>query len=225
MRIILLAMVMLLTAFGRAAGHSGHGGSTEVRVFPDKMKIVIRTTLPFAWARLGAAAPARADQDGRTAALPLLVAAAPSMLRVTEGGVPMKPTDVDCMFELEDHVAFILNFPRPTKWPVELDAQYVRTLGELDTATVTVYDQTASRFARDIMPLLEKNVFEGDSMVSFSLGPAPVAQEIKQPAANAAAPKTVTDKGPADFMAVFLIAAALIVVSGWFWMKRRPRAK
>ena len=211
---------VLLAWVGQAAAHSGHGSTTDIHVYADNMKVVIRTSIPLAWARLDHRAPAMADEEGRKTALPLLIAAAPSLVQLTADGTPLEPLTADCMFEVGDHVAFVLVYERPQKWPVELDAGYVKTLGDLDTATVSVFDRTASRFARDLHPLLEKNVSASDSRVSFALEAVAPSPQIK-PSESEKVKKSAGGKSVS--IAAVLLAFGVAGLLIWLLQRRRGR--
>jgi hypothetical protein len=216
-------IVLLLAAWiGQAAAHSGHGSTADVHVYAENMKVVIRTSISLAWARLGDRAPAKADEEGRKTALPWLISAAPSLIQVTAGGEPLLHSSADCMFEVDDHVAFVLVYERPQKWPVELDAGYVRTLGELDTTTISVFDRTASRFARDLRPLLEKTVSSANSRVSFTLATAP--QPLKNQAPESEKDRKAVGNKPVSIADVLWVLG-LTGLIGWFFLRFRGRIK
>ncbi|OYV05186.1 MAG: hypothetical protein CFE26_12935, partial [Verrucomicrobiales bacterium VVV1] len=82
MRRLIRSFLLLLTA-GSASAHLGNENNTEVRVYSDRMQVVVRTSIPFAWTVLGERAPAVADETGRVVARPLLIAAAPGLFQVT----------------------------------------------------------------------------------------------------------------------------------------------
>jgi hypothetical protein len=152
-----------------AAAHSDHGSEVQIRVFDDEMRIVIRTSLQLAWARLGGEAPERADDAGRQKALPLLIAAAPAMIVVKAGGKPLQAVKTDFVLEVDEHAAFVLVFERPEEWPVEVDGRFVTTLGDLDTGTILVFDHTGARFVRDLEPIAHKEIGAADSRITFDL--------------------------------------------------------
>lgn len=111
----LFILLLVLAAVIPVGAHLGNENNTEVRVYSDKLRVVLRTSIPFAWNVLGEGAPAVADEAGQVIAKPLLIAAAPGLISVTAGGKPLTASQVDCMFEVEKDVAFILNFERPTE--------------------------------------------------------------------------------------------------------------
>ena len=168
-------MLLVLASAISAEAHLGNENHTEIRVQADSMRVVLRTSIPFAWSLLGENAPPMADEAGQSLAKPLLIAAAPGLLTVTAGGSPMVPTQVDCLFEVPDDVAFIYHFNRPTQWPVEVRMEFFNRLGDLETGTIAAYDYTASRFARDVEPLAQKTIDRSNPSLSFALGQPPVA--------------------------------------------------
>jgi hypothetical protein len=175
----LFLMLLVLAPAISAEAHLGNENHTEIRVQADSMRVVLRTSIPFAWSLLGGNAPPVADEAGQLIARPLLIAAAPGLLTATAGGGPLAPTKVDCLFEVPDDVAFIYHFKRPTKWPVEVRMEFFNRLGDLDTGTIAVFDYTASRFARDVEPLAQKTLDRSNPSLSFSLGQPPVVASPK----------------------------------------------
>ena len=86
--------MMLLMLGGVAHAHLGNENNTEVRIYADRMQVVTRTSIPFAWRLLGDRAPAAVDEAGKDAARPLLVNEAPGLFTVTAGGKPLSPNKV-----------------------------------------------------------------------------------------------------------------------------------
>lgn len=225
---VCLAMLLLP---GSAGAHGGFENETEVRVEPDRMRVVVRSTVPFAWTLLGERAPRAADEAGQAIARPLLAAEATGLFKVTAGGKALPATKADCIFEnLEpghEHVAFTLDFERPAEWPVTLEATFFPRLGELDTGSITVFDHTASRFARDIEPLLRKTISRGDPSVTFDLRPAAVVKAPEKestPVPSSEVPPPGHRKDPLRLVLIFLAA----VFTGWLarsaWRRTRPAA-
>lgn len=218
---------VLLT--GSADAHGGLESDTEVRVEPDRMRVVVRSTIPFAWTLLGERAPRAADEAGQATARPLLAAEAAGLFKVSAGGKTLEPTGADCLFEnLEPghgHVAFTLDFERPAEWPVTLEARFFPRLGELDTGTVAVFDHTGSRFNRDIEPLLRKTIGRGVPSVTFDLRPAAPVEAPAPESSPALQPAVTTPGRPTDwrlFVFLFLTAVAAGCLARAAW--RRSRA-
>lgn len=69
-------LVVLLFLLVSAEAHLGNENNTEVRVYPDSMRVVVRTSVRFAWALLVENAPAMADEVGQGIARPQLIAVA-----------------------------------------------------------------------------------------------------------------------------------------------------
>jgi hypothetical protein len=174
-RAAILLTIFILASAVPANAHLGNENNTEIRVFADSMRIILRTSIPFAWSLLGADAPPMADEAGQAVAKPLLIAAAPGLITVTAGGNPLTPAQTDCMFEVQDDVAFIYNFKRPVDWPVVVKIEFFTRLGNLETGTIAAYDYSASRFARDVEPLARKTIDRDSPSLSFTLVPPPVA--------------------------------------------------
>ena len=162
-------LVVLLLLLVPAEAHLGNENNTEVRIYSDSMRVVIRTSVRFAWTLLGENAPALADEAGQAIVRPLLIAAAPELITVTAAGKLLVPTKVDCVFEVEKDVAFVLNFDRPAAWPVVVVAKFFDRFSSLDTGTIRVFDYTASRFSRDLEPIAQAVIDPRNPSLSFSL--------------------------------------------------------
>jgi hypothetical protein len=235
MRLIFQALrtavaILLITDLARA--HGGYESETEVRLFPDRMRIVTRTSIPFAWRILGDRAPATSDEAGQAAAKPLLVAAATSLFEVTANGTPLTPVKTGCAFEvhdLHDHAAFTLDFARPTAWPVVVKATFFPLLGELDTGTIAVFDHTASPFQRDNEPLLKSAISLQSPSVTFDAGPpkeaSPAASPAPAPAPAPAAPVAITPTRPWLLPIAVAIAFLLVAVIAVVWKRNRKRPR
>lgn len=216
----LCATLVLLTG-GLAHAHGGYENETEVQLYPDRMRIVTRTSIPFAWKILGDRAPATADEAGKATAKPLLAAAAASLFEVTAGGKPLTPAKTDCVFELHDlhdHAAFVLYFAPPATSPVTVKATFFPLLGELDNGTVSVFDHTTDPLRRDIEPLVKKAFSLQSPSVTFDLGlpkeAAPATPPAPAPAPTPAAPVAAAPTRPFPLpiaVAIALLLAAILI--------------
>ena len=178
-------LIVLLLLLVPADAHLGNENNTEARLYSDSMRLVIRTSILFAWTLLGDNAPALADEAGQAIVRPLLIATAPELISVTAGGKALLPTQVDCVFEVEKDVAFVLNLERPTAWPVVVEAKFFDRLSSLDTGTIHVFDYTASRLSRDLEPIAQAVTDQRSPSLSFSLvaaaSPAAASVSVVKP--------------------------------------------
>jgi hypothetical protein len=216
----LLVLLLLFVSANPVRAHIGNENDTEVRVFSDSMRVVLRTSVRFAWIVLGDRAPAMPDEAGQAIAKPLLIAAAPGLIAISAAGKPLTPTRIDCVFEVQDDVAFVLHFPRPTEWPVVLEAKFFHHFGSLDTGTIKVFDYAASRFSRDLEPIVRKVIGQGNTSVSFSLATPGLAAEPPQtevsPPSARAAPPAVNRRGKSAIaISILLLSAIGIGVLAW----------
>jgi hydrogenase/urease accessory protein HupE len=181
-RFVFLLLVVSLLA-GKAAAHTGFENTTEIRVFPDRMRMVVRISYAFAWKMLGERAPATMDAAGQALAQPLLLERASGFFDLSAGGVPLAHKTSKCLFELNDDVAFVLTYDRPKAWPLVAEARFFHLLGSLDSGTISVFDESTGRPDADIEPVAGKVLFSNDTV--FSYAPAavnPVAGEVVPPA-------------------------------------------
>ena len=224
-----LCTTFLLTG-SLAHAHGGYENETEVRLYPDRMRIVTRTSLPFAWRILGDRAPATADEVGQAAAKPLLAAAAASLFKVTAGGKTLVAAKTDCVFEvhdLHDHAAFGLHFPPPAESPVTVKATFFPLLGELDHGTIAIFDHTAAPHQRDIEPQVKRGLSLQEPSVSFDLAPPKNAHPATPIAPSPAPPlpasaSTTAAAHPFPLPVAVAIALLVIGVTGFLW-KRNHR--
>ncbi len=220
-------LFLLLLVFApviAAEAHLGNENNTEVRVYSDKMRVVVRTSIPFAWTILGDQAPALADEAGQVIAKPLLAAAAADLVKITAGGKPMVPESTECVFEVQDDVAFVLNFKRPQEWPAVVEARFFDRFTTLDSGTIAIFDYTASRFSRDLEPIAKGVLDLRNPSLSFSLEVDGGAVATPEPPTVAPAPTATPRAGLIRiFTAVSLMLIALGVVG--FLAYRRLREK
>lgn len=201
--------------------HLGNENHTEVRVFSDKMRVVIRTSIPFAWSLMGTQAPAMADEAGQALAKPLLIAAAPGLIHVTAGGKPLAPTGTDCVFEVGNDVAFVLNFDLPVEWPVVVEARFFNRFTSLDTGTISVFDHTASRFSRDLEPVVQKTIDQSSPSLSFDLGNS--VSRVPPTAPGPPVPEPLSKK-PDPMIALWILLPAAGGVGYLAWRRWRSIA-
>ncbi|NQX01296.1 hypothetical protein HQ447_11620 [bacterium] len=214
MRFSLIIIMFGWLAVGTAGAHLGLENTTEVRIFSNEMRLIVRTSIPFAWALLRERAPASADEAGQAIARPLLIEAAPGLFTVTAGGELLTPLKTDCLFEVEKDVAFILTFERPRQWPVVLEARFLPLLTSVDTGTITVYDYTASRFSRDLEPLLRATLDTRNPSVSFRLPAAAVSPAV------VATPNPPRPHGRA-WIGICLLLSAVAAIGFLVWRRWR----
>lgn len=218
----LLILLLILAAVTPAGAHLGNENNTEVRVYSDKLRVVLRTSITFAWKVLDEGAPAMADESGQAIAKPLLIAAAPGLISVSAGGRLLTATQVDCMFEVEKDVAFVLEFERPTKWPVVVEARFFNLFSSLESGTITVFDYTASRFSRDLEPVAHQVIDARNPSLSFNLRVA-IAAPPPEFAPPTPVPATTADAGgPRKWIAVLILLVAAGVL-GWLARRRLRR--
>lgn len=216
-----------ILGIGSALAHGGFENETEVRVEPDRMRVVVRGSLTLAWKLLGDRAPQTSDDAGKAAAKPLLAGVARNLFEVAAGGKRMTPVKSDCVFELHDlhdHAAFTIDFARPAEWPVTMNATFFDGLGELDHGTVAVFDLTASRFARDVEPLLRTSIRKTAPSLTFDLtgrkaaAPTPSATPVPAPVPS---PASTTPPDRRRLPSVVLLG---VLLAGGFALVIRKRS-
>jgi hypothetical protein len=209
---------------GMAHAHVGFENDTEIRVFPDQMRVVLRVSIPFAQALLGDGGPLLANEVGQTAAKPVLEKLSAELISITAGGKPVSPLDTDCLFEVQDDVAFILNFPRPSKWPVVVRAEFFPRFGNLETGTMAVFDCTASRFSREVEPLQRSIIDPRSPSLTFSLGFPDIAEGPAASPKPATRSKSPTLKKSMGIFAFFIAIGVIGFLARRSWRDLTPKA-
>lgn len=217
-RIFTLA-VLWVASVCAAGAHTGFENNTEVRIFSNEMRIVFRTSHPFAWALLGEHAPPMADEAGQAVARPFLIEAARGLFKVTAGGIPLPMVRTDCFFEVENDVALVLCFERPRQWPVVMEAKFMNLLTSMDTGSITVYDYTASRFIRDLKPIVQATLDQRNSSISFSLE-TPAMKPEAHPGPLVASDPESEKEGGTHHREWLIILVLAVGVTGHFVLRR-----
>ncbi len=212
-------VMMALMLGGVAHAHLGNENDTEVRIYSDRMQVVTRASIPFAWRLLGDRAPVAADDAGKDRARPLLAAEAAGLFKMTAGGKELPLIKSDCQFEVERDVAFVLTYPRPTAWPVEVTARFFDSLTNLESGTVRVFDFKAARFNSDLDPLAEGVIHQGRPSLAFSLETNAPPEKVVADRIEAAGvqPRPEDSEGRRWFVVVPGVCAALLGI----WLNRR----
>ena len=166
---LLLSAALLCMMSNSASAHLGHGSEIEARVFDDKIRVVLRTAVINAWSLMGEAAPRTFDEIGQAAAIPRLRNLAPDLLQLRTDGVSLKPREVDAVFEVDEHVAFVYVFPLPEAWPVEVEAGFLKLLGDMETARVKAFDDGEASAGKDAEAFLIKNLHRGNFRATMDL--------------------------------------------------------
>lgn len=191
----LFLILATLSVIGEAGAHTGFESSTEVRIFSNRMRIVVRTSYALAWRILGDKAPMGSDEAAQAVAKPLLSEAAPGLLDVTAAGLAMTPTQTNCQFELNKDVAFVLTYDRPSQWPLAVKVRFLNILGPLDSGTISVFDQSNGNPSGDVEPIAGKVLFANDPSLSFTIAPAVPAPAVAAPVASNSPPAVVRQPG------------------------------
>lgn len=168
----MLFVLFVVQTWTTAWAHDGLENETEIRVRKDRIDITLRTSMLFAWKLLGDKAPAGAGQASQEVARPLLREKAGNLISLTVGGEVLKPRRADCVFELDEHAAFLLVFDMPPGEPeIRFRAAFFELLGGVDEGAFRLVDLTRDATTRDAEPLARKRLHRVDDAFLFRVSP------------------------------------------------------
>lgn len=165
----LLALAFLGLVSNRSFAHLGHGSEIQVQLDDDKIRMVLRMATVNAWSFMGDEAPDTFDDDGRAEAIPRLKVLAPQLIHIRSGGVEIELREVDAIFEADEHIAFVFVYPMPQVGPLEVGAEFLRSLGDMETARLTAYDHSGEIPTGRVEPFLKRNLHRGNFRAAISL--------------------------------------------------------
>jgi len=172
MRLLRLIAIVSFALITSSSAHDGLENEIEVRVHKDRIEVTVRSSLLFAWKLLGKDAPPDAGVASQKKAQPLLKGLAAELVDMSSGGKPLKLRSADCVFELEEHAAFVLVYEMPSGSPdIRFKASFFKTLGGLEEGTFRLVDLTRDPLSRDAEPLARKRLHRADDVFSFACGP------------------------------------------------------
>lgn len=181
---ILLALPLTLLPWSVSRAHDGLENETEIRVRKDRIEITLRSSLVFAWKLLAEKAPPDASEASLKKAAAALKESGKDLIEITSGGSPLKLRSLDCVFELEQHVAFTYIFEVPAGNPeIRFKARFLKSMGELEEGTFRLIDLTRDPRRRDVEPLARKRLHRVDDSFAFVKTPEGVQVNPEKPPA------------------------------------------
>jgi hypothetical protein len=219
----LRVLILWIGLQGLAEAHLGFENDAEVRLYQEQMRLVIRTSPSFATLLLEGIGSQMNDPAGREAAEHLLAGKANELFTVTAAGVSLEPTSAECKIEPHDDVAFVVNYPRPPEGAVEFRANYFDRLTNLDTGTITVFDQGRSKFRQEVEPLARKILNANDSTLRVELRSKPLAKVEGQPLRVASYDREKIETSPVSrqlYLTSSLLASSLVAALIYYRWKR-----
>ena len=162
------AMSAAVLMTGTCRAHDGLETETEIRVRKDRIEITVRSSLVFAWKLLGERAPSDTSEASLEKARAELKKDAGKLVEMTAAGTPLKPRSVDCLFELEQHAAFLYVFETPPGNPeIAFKACFLKTVSDMEEGTFRLIDLTRDPRRRDVEPLASKRLQRVDDSFAF----------------------------------------------------------
>lgn len=168
----LLVLLLALLPCSVSRAHDGLENETEIRVRKDRVEVTLRSSLVFAWKLLGEKAPPDLSEASLEKARAALKESAKDLIEMTSGTSPLKLRSFDCVFELEQHVAFTYVFEPPAGNPeIRFKARFLKSMGELEEGTFRLIDLTRDPRRRDVEPLARKRLHRVDDSFAFVIAP------------------------------------------------------
>lgn len=161
-----MSAAVLMTGICRA--HDGLETETEIRVRKDRIEITVRSSLLFAWKLLAEKAPSDASEASLEKARVELKKGADKLVEMTAAGQPLKLRSADCVFELEQHAAFLYVFETPPGNPeIAFKASFFKSMSDTEEGTFRLIDLTRDPRRRDVEPLARKRLHRVDDSFVF----------------------------------------------------------
>ena len=136
-RTCLLLLLLLAACAGRALAHNPMASWAIARLDEDRVELEVEVSAESAWTLLGR--PSNLPPDVGNA-LPELKGLAPSLYKVSAGGVELAPASAEVELREEDGAAFILVYPRPPGEPLRFDAAFLKKLPAGHRTALTLKD-------------------------------------------------------------------------------------
>lgn len=179
---LLIHCLISLCCLGVAMGHVGFENTTEIRVQPERMRVVVKMAVALTWKLMGDRAPKFDDEEARQEMVQLLFEESPNLLEVTADGEAMPLRKIVAGFNDEGAAEFTLDYDRPTKWPVKVTALFFKVLGPLDSGTMTAFDESQRPATEEDDPMAGKVIVTADPSLAFYLPTIGPKLDALQPA-------------------------------------------
>ncbi len=161
--------LVMLCCLGVAKGHVGFENSTEIRVQPERMRVVVKMAVALTWKLMGERAPKFDDEEARQQMLQLLLEECPKLLKVTAVGEVLPIRNAEAGFTKEGEAEFTLDYDRPAKGPVRVEALFFKVMGPLDSGTMSVFDESTRPTSEGEDPMEGKVIVTVDPSLDFHL--------------------------------------------------------
>ncbi|HWW77576.1 MAG TPA: HupE/UreJ family protein [Pyrinomonadaceae bacterium] len=132
-----LFVLLVAACAPRALAHNPMTSWAVARLHADRVELEVELSAESAWTLLGGPKGSAPDVG---AALPKLKELAPSLYRISAGGVDLVPTSVEVELREEDGVGFLLVYTRPAAAPLRFDASFLRSLPAGHRTALTLKD-------------------------------------------------------------------------------------
>lgn len=163
-----LIAILLTTSW--CSAHDGMENETEIRVRKDRIEITVRSSMVFAWKLLAEKAPPDTGEASLEKARGHLKEIGKSLVAMTSGDKPLKLRSIDCVFELEQHAAFIYIYEVPAGTPeISFKAAFLKRMSDTEEGTFRLIDLTRDPRRRDVEPLARKRLHRVDDSFTFTI--------------------------------------------------------
>jgi hydrogenase/urease accessory protein HupE len=165
----LLILLLLAACAGRVFAHNPMTSWAVARLHADRVELEVELSAESAWTLLGGSRDSAPDVGAR---LPKLKELAPSLYKVSAGGVELAPTSAEVELREEDGVGFLLVYPRPSGGALRFDAAFLRGLSADHRTALTLKDADDKVLRTEVLTAASSSLeaADGGSASSASAG-------------------------------------------------------
>lgn len=163
---VCLILFLLVAGAASLRAHAGHTSETNVNLTQKTVTVVLRCEPVLAWSLLGPKVPHGSLKEAFVVAKPDLEALTPALFIFKSNEEIQTPTQSRVVVEVNNHLAFVLTFARPTSGKLTLQAPFLDKLDELTVNKVGFFDH--SLFPHPAEPFASIELQKNTQTLSFT---------------------------------------------------------